>query len=58
MNFEKKMKKKKRCVLLFSIIPKKKKPVKFIQRFSADKKGGVMIREKKRKHYNHCKVFR
>lgn len=45
--WEKKMKKKKRCVLLFSIIPKKKNPVKFIQRFSADKKGGVMIRKKK-----------
>lgn len=57
MNFEKKMKKRRDAFYYFQSFLKKK-PVKFIQRFSADKKGGVMIRGKKRKHYNHCKVFR
>lgn len=57
MNFEKKMKKRRDAFYYFQSFLKKK-PVKFIQRFSADKNGGVMIRGKKRKHYNHCKVFR
>lgn len=40
MNFEKKMKKKKRCVLLFSIIPKKKKTGKIYPKIFCRQKRG------------------